>query len=75
MFTTTAQLKNFILWAKKQGIRELKVDNVEIKFSELVFLPSNELKDMSLGGASTLADTEQLSQEEQDDLLYHSSGA
>lgn len=75
MFTTVAQLKNFITWAKEQGIRELKVDNVEIKFSELAFIPQSEFKDMSIGGASTLADTEQLSQEEENDILYHSSGA
>lgn len=73
MFSTISDIKEFLEWAKAQGIQAVKVGDLEVQFSALALLPADALKDISNGGATTLAETEPLDKQEDDDILFHSS--
>jgi hypothetical protein len=73
MFNTQEDLKSFIEWARTLKIKSIKVNGVEIEFSELAFVPETAFEDLTNGGPSTLAETEPLDPKEEEDLLYHSS--
>ena len=67
------ELKSFITWAHGQKIKSLKIDGVEVEFSELSFIPDSELKDLASGGSGTLAETEPFDQKEEEELLFASA--
>lgn len=73
MFKSISELQNFLQWCKTQGITAVKVDGVEVSFSPLAFLPADDFKEMTNGGAKTLADTEPSQEDEDDELLMWSS--
>lgn len=73
MFKTTEELKLFIEWAKEQKIKTLKVGDIHVDFSDLAFLPETMYQDLTNGGPSTLAETEPVDSDEEEELLYHSA--
>lgn len=73
LFNSIDELKEFFEWSKKCGIQSAKIGDIEVTFSALAMLPEESLKELTNGGASTLAETEPENKEEQEDLLYFSS--
>lgn len=74
MFKTVDELKEFITWAKTQGLRRAKIDNIEFEISELAFeTPVEPEKPMSLTNTDTMTDTEEMTKEEYDRILFHST--
>lgn len=73
MFKSVEELKAFLEWAKGQNIEQVKVADIEIKFSALAVIPTESLKEMTSGSANTLVDDEQMSKEEYEEILFHSS--
>ena len=75
MFKTEQELKNFIVWCKENKLKTFKNKEIEFELSELSFIPDNsELKEINLEETKTLAEsTEPMTQQEYDDLLFHSS--
>lgn len=78
MFKTQDELKAFILWAKSQRIERVKIDNVEIQFSNLAFFEENpsSLDQAILPKMDSSTDNDgspASGQEKEDDLLYWSA--
>ncbi len=73
MFKTAEELKSFIEWAREQRIKSVKVGTVHVEFSELAFISEDTYKDLTNGGPSTLADTEPVDTDEENELLFASA--
>lgn len=79
MFKDEASLKQFITWAKDMKLKRFKNGDIEFEISDLGLV--EELNRSALSGEKeitdfenkTLVDTEELSQQEQDDLLFWST--
>lgn len=74
MFNTVKQLQDFIIWAKKEKIAVLKVDNVEIHMSPYAFI--DDLNPSQKTTPSVTNNEEQpktASDEEDESLLFHSA--
>ncbi len=81
MFKTTKELKEFIVWAKSQGIQQVSVGKVVVVFSPYALAESaidglgnaektpDEHKDTS----KTLIDTSKSTSSDDEDLLYYSA--
>ena len=79
------ELKELILWAKSERVRTLSVGNIAFELSDLALseslmeLTANEgkpekpQKELSNLSSQLMIDTENMSKEELEDLLYHSS--
>lgn len=72
------ELKEFIIWAKQNKLKKFKKGNIEFELSDLAFLESASLmqgeeQEISSNSSKTLCDTEEMSKEEYEDLLYWSS--
>lgn len=66
MFKDVEELKNFILWAKNQKIKRLKLGDYEAEFSDLVYveqLQEAQMPEQAPGDQ----------QKEDEELLYWSS--
>lgn len=72
MFKEVTEIQSFLTWCRDNGIQKVKVKGVEVEFSALSFLPTDDLKDIS-GGASTSADPKLDQQAEDEDLLFYSA--
>jgi O-succinylbenzoate synthase len=73
MFSNIDQIKEFLEWAKSQGIQAVKVADIEVSFSPLAFLPQEDLKEITNAGSATLAETDPNQAAEDEELLFHSS--
>lgn len=74
MFKTTGELQAFLAWAKMMKIKTVKVGDISVEFSELGFIPESDLKELSgSGGATTLAESEPMDPEEEEDLAFWSA--
>lgn len=83
MFKTVDQLKEFIIWAKKQKVQEVHVGKVVILFSTLALTedltsepdyepkPTTEERDTS----KTLVDDEPEQPDNEEELLFYSSNS
>lgn len=76
------QIKSFLIWAKKQKIKHIKVGELDVEFSELDYLPetseedvAKQLKEITDFESKTMVDTEDMTQEDMDELMYWSSGS
>lgn len=72
MFKDVAELKNFIVWAKKQGIQKAKIGDIEFEVSivsQAIDYQASEEKTTS----KTMVDTEKSTKEEEDELLFWSA--
>lgn len=78
MIKSIEELKQFILWAKEQEIKSLKVGEVEIHISDIYFAnrlmnpPSDSLPEHKPSSKRFIDDDQ--ADEDDDDLLYYSSG-
>lgn len=79
MFKTDNDLKDFILWCRTHSIESVKVDNIEVKFSQYAFIDTLTASELGNAGteerntSKTLTDTAE--PESEDDLLFWSSKA
>ena len=75
MLKDLKDLKKFVLWCKKNKIKAFKNNDIEFELSELAFIKEDptEYKEINLSDSKTFADTETLTKEEQDELLFWSS--
>lgn len=78
MFDSPEKLKEFVLWCKQEKIKSFKINDMEFEVSEIAFIPEDELpgdvkKEFKNYDDRTFADTETVSKEEEDELLYWSS--
>lgn len=82
MVKTVEELKELILWAKKERIQALKVGDIEVHMSALAFTdvpdisaPDSATKDLSstTKTSDVTLDGDSLSKEEEDAILFHSS--
>jgi hypothetical protein len=76
MFKTTSELQDFILWCQRAKIKSIKVDTVEVEFSDLAFLESISEEQASLAQQQTRVE-EKLSEiadkTEEEELLFWST--
>lgn len=78
-FETLEQLQAFVLWAQDHGAKRLKVGDIELEFNEVHMLSKLQeskpemFKDITDFEGKTLTDTEKLTQNEMDELLYWST--
>lgn len=86
MIDSVKQLQDLLTWAKKEGIKSLQVGDIKAEFSELAIglqLAPGEFnsdlsdkkpsKEETSKSTKTLLDDAELTPEEQEDLLFHSS--
>ena len=82
MFKTVKELKEFILWAKREKIQALNINGVQVEFHQAALLEDvynvQQTPDLSNESvldqqeAAILAENKQL--EDDESLLFHSSG-
>ena len=76
MFNNIEDVKKFIEWAKSKKLRSFKSEQVQFEISDLGLVEdlqvSNE-KEITDFENKTLVDTEKMSQEEYDELLFWST--
>lgn len=70
MFENPEDLKDFILWAKQQGVQAFKVAEVEISFSPYAVAEAQEQQAVKANPTTPEPNTN-----EDDELLYWSSAA
>jgi len=66
MFKTADELQKFLEWAQAKMIKQVKIGDIEVEFSELAYIPDDPLsglKELS-SGKSTLTD-ESIKQEDE----------
>ena len=77
MIKNINELKQFITWCKSQRVSEIKIGEVQVKISELAYLDQVQEADpgkpFSLDDTGTLADGDELSKSEEEELLYWST--
>lgn len=71
MFKTIDDLKEFLMWAKTQGIQSIKAKGVEVHFSHLA-MSEDIIKELT-DGSATLTDIEPKDKRDDEDALYWSS--
>ncbi len=79
MFKTPEELKQFLTWAKEQGIQKVKVKDIEVEFTALAVIPHSVLSEIEQESLDPRVEAmrEAASQvdEDDEDLFYSSSGA
>lgn len=85
MLKDVKELKELLKWAKAEGIKNLQVGDIKAEFSDLALTlkllpesltetgdpkPSKEEKSTS---TKTLTDTENMTPEDEEELLFHSA--
>lgn len=76
MFKNTDEIKKFILWCKEHKVKCFKLGDLEVELSEISFIPDEELmapKPPAFTNSATLTDTEEVSEKEEEELLYWST--
>lgn len=64
-------LKNFIIWARNNKIKKIKVQDMEFEISDLAFIESiGSVQEPSIAKEDS---TSQLNNEDDEDLLFYSS--
>lgn len=73
MFKSPKELKNFIIWAKNNKIKRVKVGDIEVEISDLAFIEDQLPLGSQINTPVSPSQGEQDEKEEQE-LLYWSSG-
>ena len=74
MFKSVDEVKNFVLWCKENKLKSFKINDIQFEISELSFLPEENMTEQKPADMSqTLGDDLNLSDEEFDDILFHST--
>jgi len=68
-FYTIAEIKDFVLWAKEQKIKEVTLGSATIHFSDLAFIP-----EMTQDSEVTKPTKEQVEKDYFNDLFYSVTG-
>lgn len=75
MIKSVEELKALILWAKEQKLKRLKVGDIEVEVSDISILESVQVEKLvSPPTGSMPQQATQTENEEDDELLYYSSG-
>jgi hypothetical protein len=72
------QLKEFILWCKANKVKTFSKDGICFEFSDLAFIENLHeepvpVKETFLDSQKTMVDTEEVSEKDEDELLFWSS--
>lgn len=75
MFNNIAELKDFIIWAKNNKLESFKIKDIEVKISNLSMIEDIEVSPEVLKETigDTLVDTEEMSKDELEELLFWST--
>lgn len=74
MFDSTEKIQEFILWCQKNKVKSFKIKDIEFHLSELSFIPQNdELEEINLSDQKTFSDFDNMTREEQEELLFWSA--
>ncbi|MBV6514138.1 MAG: hypothetical protein FMNOHCHN_03728 [Ignavibacteriaceae bacterium] len=73
IFQDVEQLKEFISWAKSQRVSKVRVLDVEVEFSALAFIDEVAPMPNLNNATSNIASLPDIPENEEE-LLYHSSG-
>lgn len=75
--STLEEAKELILWAKSNKIKKIRVGDIEVEFSDIALMDTlaspQDFKEATNYAQRTLLDTEKLSKEEEDELLFWST--
>lgn len=74
MFKNTEDLKDFIIWSKSQKIKRIKLDAIEVEFSDIAHLENINVPGMAEISAEDLLKQKLSDAEDNDEnLLFASS--
>ena len=78
MLKTIEEVKEFITWAKENKVKNVKLEGIEFEVSDIAFVdalhaPEEAYSELTSFGSKDLLDTEEINEEEEEDLLYYSS--
>lgn len=77
MFENVEEIKQFIVWAKSQGLKSVSIDNVKFEISDVTLADEflNKAPENDQSPAFNKQDwlAEQSDPNEDEDLLYHSA--
>lgn len=76
MIKSVSELKELIIWAKSQKLRALKIGDIQFELSDLALVvdEANLVQTAPVAvDSNSLAESEQLTAEEEEKLLYWSS--
>lgn len=77
MITTVEELKSLIIWAKDQKVKKLTLGEISIEISDIAFVDLSQFgkpdsKQVS-NNSETFGDMSNLTPQEEEELLFHSS--
>lgn len=73
MIKSVEEFKELVLWAKKNKVKRLKVDSIEVDISELAFLDEdNAIRDIKF---PNITNNQESQDAEDEDLMYWSSNS
>jgi len=72
MFKDIKALKEFLLWAKTEGIQALEIGEVKVQFTALALPVNQEPKVAPISDTRTPQQIALDRQKEEDDILFHS---
>jgi hypothetical protein len=76
MFKSQDELKAFILWAKEQKLKRIRISDVEVEISDVALIESLSVDQISQVSPSTTFDetvSKEDQQKEDDELLFWST--
>ena len=78
MFKTVEELKSFIQWAQDKQIKRVKIGDIEVEVSDIFY--ANKIMNPTSSQPAEFEDSKntnnpnELSEDEYEDLLFHSAG-
>jgi len=77
MISNIEEFKALVLWAKSEGLKRIKLNDIEVEISDYIIASDlaakQGLQEEPLSTSATMVDTEKTTKEEDDQLLYWSS--
>lgn len=78
MLNNIDDVKAFIIWAKSQGIKRIKLSDIEVEISDITIATESEARTTGLlseerSSSKTLTDTETVDASEEQELLMWST--
>ena len=75
MLKTQQSIKKFIQWCRENKVKSFKNENIQFELSEMAFIPEIDagLKEINLDDKKTMADIEDMTPSEYQEMLMWSS--
>jgi hypothetical protein len=74
MLKNIKEIQDFVIWCQKNKVKSFKNNDLEFELSELGMVETQNFDEINLDDSKTFSDFDNMTKEEQDELLFWSSG-